>query len=186
MLTARRALVKDQITARTRRATAVNPLIRAQVCRRIPDTCSDIKALDDIIAQIARQRGTRKDRIRRLMTIPGIGRSTGTTMLINMPEPGHLDSRKIAALAGLAPMTPHSGPWQGKAQINGGRSLIQQAILMPALVAIRFNRDLRVTFQHLLKAGKAKRAAITIVMRRMIVLANTLLREGRDWQVERP
>jgi transposase len=57
---------------------------------------------------------------------------------------------------------------------------------MPALVAIRFNRDLKVTYQHLLKSGKAKKVAITAVMRRMIVLANTLLREGRDWQLERP
>ena len=54
------------------------------------------------------------------------------------------------------------------------------------LVAIRFNGDLQVTYQQLLKSGKAKKIAITAVMRRMIVLANTLLREGRDWQLERP
>lgn len=186
LLTARRALVKDQITAKTRLATAVNPLIREQLCRRITDICTDIKALDDVIAQIARQRGTLEDRIRRLMTIPGIGRLTATTMLIDMPELGHLDSKKIAALAGLAPMTQQSGQWQGKERINGGRSSIRRAVYMPTLVAIRFNRDLRVTYQHLLKAGKAKKVAITAVMRRMIVLANTLLREGRDWQFERP
>jgi len=45
---------------------------------------------------------------------------------------------------------------------------------------------LQVTYQQLLKSGKAKKIAITAVMRRMIVLANTLLREGRDWQLERP
>lgn len=57
---------------------------------------------------------------------------------------------------------------------------------MPALVAIRFNQDLRDKYQQLLKAGKAKKVAITAVMRRIIVLANTLLREDRDWQPERP
>ena len=57
---------------------------------------------------------------------------------------------------------------------------------MPALVAIRFNQDLRDKYQQLVKAGKAKKVAITAIMRRIIVLANTLLREGRDWQLHRP
>lgn len=186
LLTARRALVKDQVTAKTRLATALNPLVREQLCRRIDDIGADIESLDEAIAQIAKQRGTLEARIRRLMTIPGIGRLTATTMLIDMPELGHLDSKKIAALAGLAPMTQQSGKWQGKERITGGRSSIRRAIYMPALVAIRFNQDLRDKYQQLLKAGKAKKVAITAVMRRIIVLANTLLREDRDWQPERP
>lgn len=186
LLTARRALVKDQVTAKTRLATALNPLVREQLCRRIDDIGADIESLDEAIAQIAKQRGTLEARIRRLMTIPGIGRLTATTMLIDMPELGHLDSKKIAALAGLAPMTQQSGTWQGKERITGGRSSIRRAIYMPALVAIRFNQDLRHKYQQLLKAGKAKKVAITAVMRRIIVLANTLLREDRDWQPERP
>lgn len=186
LLTARRALVKDQITAKTRLATATNRLIREQLCRRIYDIDTDIKALDEVIAQIAKQRGTLDERIRRLMTIPGIGRLTATTMLIDMPELGHLDSKKIAALAGLAPMTQQSGKWQGKERIIGGRASLRRAIYMPALVAIRFNHDLRDKYQRLVNAGKAKKVAITAVMRRMVVLANTLLKEGRDWQPERP
>ena len=98
-------MAKDQVTAKTWLATAQNPLVQEQLCRRIEDIGADIKALDDAIAQIAKQRGTLEERIRRLMTIPGIGRLTATTMLIDMPELGHLDSKKIAALAGLAPMT---------------------------------------------------------------------------------
>ncbi|MCB5412502.1 transposase [Pseudogemmobacter sp. CC-YST710] len=43
------------------------------------------------------------------LTIPGIGRLTATTMLIDMPELGYLESKKITALAGLAPMTQQSG-----------------------------------------------------------------------------
>ena len=186
LLTARRALVKDQITAKTRLATATNPLVREQLCRRIDDIDPDIKALDEVIAQIAKQRGTLDERIRRLMTIPGIGRLTATTMLIDMPELGLLDSKKNAALAGLAPMTQQSGKWQGKERITGGRASLRRAIYMPALVAIRFNHDLRAKYQQLVSAGKAKKVAITAIMRRIVILANTLLREGRDWQPKRP
>ena len=52
---------------------------------------------------------------------------------------------------------------------------------MPALVAIRFNSDLHQKYQEMLKAGKAKKVAINAVMRRIVILANTLLREGRNW-----
>ena len=54
LLTARRALVKDQVTAKTRLATALNPLVREQLGRRIEDIGADIQALDEIIAQIAK------------------------------------------------------------------------------------------------------------------------------------
>lgn len=186
LLTARRALVKDQIIAKTRLATALSVLVRDQLRRRIAGIVADIEALDDVIAKIAKQRGTLDDRIRRLMTIPGIGRLTATTLLIDMPELGRLDSKKIAALAGLAPMTQQSGQWQGKERIYGGRSTVRRAIYMPALVAIRFNPDLCAKYQQLLKAGKAKKVAITAIMRKLVILANTLLREERNWQPERP
>ena len=107
-------------------------------------------------------------------------------MLIDMPELGHLEGKKITALAGLAPMTQQSGKWQGKERITGGRSTVRRAIYMPALVAIRFNRDLHDKYEQLLKAGKAKKVAITAIMRRIIILANTLLRERRDWLPDRP
>lgn len=76
--------------------------------------------------------------------------------------------------------------WQGKERIIGGRASLRRAIYMPALVAIRFNHDLREKYQQLVSAGKAKKVAITAVMRRVVILANTLLREGRDWQPKRP
>ena len=107
-------------------------------------------------------------------------------MLIDMPELGHLDSKKIAALAGLAPMSQQSGQWQGKERINGGRATLRRAVYMPALVAIRFNADFKRKYEQLIKAGKAKKVAITAIMRRMIILANTLLRENRNWLPVRP
>ena len=52
---------------------------------------------------------------------------------------------------------------------------------MPALVAIRFNPDLKAKYNHLLAAGKEKKVAITAVMRKLLVLANALLRGRRKW-----
>ncbi|KQV17316.1 hypothetical protein ASC97_30565 [Rhizobium sp. Root1203] len=45
---------------------------------------------------------------------------------------------------------------------------------MPALVAMRFNPDLKAKYDQLNAAGKAPKVAITAIMRQLIVLANTL------------
>jgi len=56
---------------------------------------------------------------------------------------------------------------------------------MPALVAVRFNTDLKRKYQQLLDSGKAPKLAITAVMRKLVLLANALLRDGRKW-VDKP
>lgn len=103
-------------------------------------------------------------------------------LLIEMPELGSLDEKQVAALAGLAPIARQSGNWKGKSFIRGGRQQVRQGLYMPALVAIRFNADLKAKYEQLIKAGKAPKQAITAVMRKLIILANALLKKGRKWQ----
>jgi transposase len=95
-------------------------------------------------------------------------------------------SKKITALAGLAPMTQQSGKWQGKERITGGAIIAFGArsicLRLSPFASTMTSRQISAA----LTAGKAKKVAITAIMRRIIVLANTLLREGRDWQPNRP
>jgi len=101
-----------------------------------------------------------------------------------MIERGPLSGLSVRHLQ--KPLTQQSGKWQGKERIMGGGSSLRRALYMPALVAIRFNDDLHAVYSHLLQAGKAKQVASTAIMRRIIVLANTLLGDERDWQPKRP
>nr|WP_298688857.1 hypothetical protein [uncultured Dongia sp.] len=52
---------------------------------------------------------------------------------------------------------------------------------MPALIAIRFDPDLERKYQVMVKAGKPKKFAITAIMRKLVVLANILPRQQRNW-----
>jgi transposase len=58
---------------------------------------------------------------------------------------------------------------------------VRQALYMPALVAARFNPDLRARYQALIAVGKPAKVALVAIMRKLIILANALLREGRAW-----
>jgi transposase len=64
-----------------------------------------------------------------------------------------------------------SGAWKGRAFIRGGRAQLRKALYMPALVACRFNDDLKTVHARLIAAGKPAKVAITAVMLKLIVLA---------------
>ncbi|WP_366141638.1 transposase [uncultured Boseongicola sp.] len=92
-----------------------------------------------------------------------------------------LPGKQAAKLAGLAPISRQSGKWQGKERIQGGRASVRRAIYLPAVVATRFNPDMKTKYEQLISVGKCKKLAITAVMRKLIVMANALLRDQRKW-----
>jgi len=94
---------------------------------------------------------------------------------------GDLSGKQAAALAGLAPISRQSGKWQGKERIQGGRASVRHAVYLPAIVAPRFNPDMKAKYEQLISTGKCTKLAITAVMRKLIVMANALLRDQRKW-----
>ena len=84
-----------------------------------------------------------------IVSIPGLATIAAFTMIIDMPELGTLENGQAASLAGLAPATRQSGTWTGRAFIRGGRASLRQALYMPALVAIRFNPQLKAKIRSL-------------------------------------
>jgi transposase len=131
-------------------------------------------------AGLAQEQGL-KARFDVLTSIPGIGEATALTMLIEMPELGTLDNKQVASLAGLAPIARDSGQHCGKRHIRGGRAHLRQALYMPALVATRFNPDMKAKYQALVAIGKPPKVALTAVMRKLVILANVLLKTHRAW-----
>ena len=59
---------------------------------------------------------------------------------------------------------------------------MRDALYMPAIVAIRRNPDLSEKYADLRNKGKPHKLAITAIMRKLIILANTLIKQDRIWQ----
>lgn len=57
---------------------------------------------------------------------------------------------------------------------------------MPALVAMRSNPVFKAEYDQLKAAGKASKIAITAIMRKLVLLANALLRDNRTWTPSLP
>jgi transposase len=177
----RLALIKDRTAAKNRAKTLTSPLLKRHNADRLRQIERQIKAVDEAIMALIAEDACLKARFDILISIPGLSQITAFTLLIEMPELGELDNKTAAALSGLAPMSRQSGRWAGRAFIAGGRAIVRQALYMPALVACRFNPDLKAKYDQLQAAGKAPKVAITAIMRKLVVLANALLRKSRKW-----
>lgn len=178
---ARLGLVKDRTAAKNREHVCRSALLKRHAAQRLAQIDRQIAAIDaELKASLSREPDLAA-RFDVLVSIPGIGEITAIAMLIDMPELGTLDSKQVASLAGLAPIARDSGQHRGKRHIRGGRAELRHALYMPALVAIRFNPDLKAKYTALVAAGKPAKVAITAVMRKLIILANSLLKTGRPW-----
>ena len=57
---------------------------------------------------------------------------------------------------------------------------------MPALVAVRFNPDLKAKYAQLVELGKQTKVALTTIMRKLIVLAHALLKANSQKRAKTP
>lgn len=183
---ARTALIRDRTALINRLDSLRLDLTRRQTRARLAQIDRQIAALErDIDRRLSAS--PQRARARDILTsIPGIGAVSARAILAQCPEIGQLHKKQIAALAGLAPMTRQSGQWHGKASIQGGRKPLRDALYMPALVAMRHNPDLARKYRQMRDLGKAHKVALVTLMRKLIELANALIKQDRMWRTKHP
>jgi transposase len=178
---ARIALVKDRTAAKNREKNLTSSLLKRHVRQRLASIESQLKEIEAAIRTLIDSDDQLRRKFAILVSIPGIAARSAFAFLIDMPELGALEAQEAAALSGTAPMTRQSGKRTGKAFVSGGRVNVRQALYMPALVAARFNPDLKDKYQQLTARGKPPKVAITAIMRKLVILANALIRDDREW-----
>jgi transposase len=181
LIVARRGLVKDLVAAKNRFQIRTLPLLKRHLKQRLAQIERQIEAIDQALEERLAQDSALKARFDILITIPGLGATSAVALLLEMPELGALENKSAASLAGLAPIARDSGKWKGERRIGGGRAYVRRVLYMPALVAMRWNREFKVKYAALVAAGKPKKLAIAVIMRKLVILANVLLRDNRRW-----
>ncbi len=109
----------------------------------------------------------------------GVGRLSAISLLAALPELGTLNRKKIAKLAGLAPISRDSGSFRGQRSIAAGRVAARLALYMATLTATRCNPAIRTFYKRLLAAGKPKALALTAAMRKLLTILNAIARTHR-------
>ena len=166
--------------------TATVPSVIKQIGAQIKAAVRAADALERDAVRVIKADPDLMRRFAILVSVPGVGAISAIGLIANMPELGQLDDKQAGMLAGLAPVASDSGQRRGARHIRGGRSAVRTGIYMAALSATRYNPHLKAFYDRLVAAGKPKKVALTAVMRKLIVLANLLLKEDRLWSPKSP
>ena len=145
---------------------------------------AQIDTLQNRISDLQESDPDMQRKARLLRSIKGIGPVLCSTLLSSLPELGTFRDAEVAALVGVAPINHDSGMKSGKRFIKGGRKHVRDVLYQAALVASRFNPVLARFAAQLKARGKPHKVIIIAVARKLIIIANIVLKRGYSWQNE--
>ena len=180
-LTRRRQLV-EMLTAEKNRLLSASSLIRKRVRAHIAWLERELTHTNMELSEAIRQSAVWREKDDLLQSVPGVGPVLTSTLLASLPELGTLTHKQIAALVGVAPLNRDSGTLRGRRTVWGGRAQVRAVLYMGAIVAARFNPVIRVFYQRLQGAGKAKKVALTACMRKLLTILNAMLKHRTPWR----
>jgi transposase len=179
-----------------RRSQLVRMLAVEKNHRHAADAAKVLKNINAHIAYLEKQINTLEDQMDRFVdsceafrakdevrqSIPGVGPQVSRTLLAYLPELGQGTRQQITALVGLAPYNDDSGPTSHVRHIRGGRGKVRTGLYQAAVVAIRHCPEMKAFYAQLKSRGKASKLALIAVARKLLVLANALVRSMTPYQ----
>jgi transposase len=182
LLARRGQLVGMRTMEKNRLGTAVDRTVRRSLEAHVAWLTEQIDDAEEQLGQAIERSDVWKAKDELLQSIEGIGPGVSRVLLFDLPELGALTREQIAALAGLAPMNRDSGRFSGKRFIKGGRAAVRSAVYMASHAARKWNPALKAFADRLEEAGKPAKVVLIAVARKLLVIANAILRDKKPWR----
>jgi transposase len=183
LITRRRQVTQMLAAEKTRREGLIHKTARASVDKVIRLLEQQRENLDREIARLIESDDDWKGRRDLLASVPGVGVTTASQLVANLPELGKLNRQQIAALVGVAPLNRDSGTLRGHRSIFGGRAAVRTGLYMATLSAMRWNPLIRPFAERLIAAGKAFKVAMIACMRKLVTILNVMVRNNESWRM---
>jgi transposase len=177
----RQGLVRQATALANQAGAARFAASRRLIARATRSLSALIARTEDAIDRLIAADPALARRVEILTSIPGIGPGSARALTADLPELGQATDKEIAALAGCAPYARDSGRKTGHRRTGHGRTRLRTALHMAAVSASTHNPEIR-TFATRLKAkGKHGQLVLTAALRKLLALANALIRDDRTW-----
>ena len=181
-LVARRRQIVGMIVAEKNRRETACEAVRRSIHAVLGMLERELHELEDRIERVLLEDAERAELAELLQTVPGVGPAVARTLLVDLPELGHLGRREVASLVGVAPFARDSGTVRGLRRIRGGRASVRTVLYLAAMTGARFNPVLRELYERLRQAGKPPKLAFVAVARKLLTILNAIARERTAWQ----
>jgi transposase len=162
-------------------ATLTGPRLLKNIDRHIAFLERQIDDLEGRMDKLVEASEAFREQNTLLQSITGVGPHVARTLIAYLPELGQRTRQAITALVGLAPFNDDSGRHTGQRHIRGGRHKVRLSLYQAAVSAIRHCPRMKAIYAGLKARGKASKVAIIAVARKILVLANALLRDKRPF-----
>jgi transposase len=159
-----------------------NKIIQSSHKKIIKQLDKQIEAIQALMLALIKADAELNRKYELILSMKGIGPVVALTMIAELPELGEANKKEIAALVGVAPITQQSGYQQGKAMIRHGRGSVRKMLYMSSLSAIRFDKRMKTFYDNLVARGKPKKVALVAVMRKRLVILNTMMAKGEHYR----
>lgn len=181
LLSRRRQLVDMLTMEKNRLAIASGDRLKRNIKKHIEWLEEALRRANDDIDKAIRNSPIWREQEDLLRSAKGIGPVSARTLLADLPELGKLNRKQIAALVGVAPFNRDSGTLKGTRTCWGGRGPVRQVLYMATLTAVRGNLVIRAAYQRLRAGGKKPKVALVACMRKLLIILNAMMRDGRRW-----
>jgi len=183
-LVSRRRQLQQMITAEKNRLSSAPQILRSSIEATIDWLKKQLADIDDQTRKSIQNSPVWRAKDELLQSVPGIGTKTSAMMIGGLSELGTLTGKQIAALVGVAPFNRDSGKHRGKRVCWGGRAQVRATLYMAALAATRCNPAIAEFYERLKDAGKPSKVALTACMRKLLVIANAVVRDQQPWTAQ--
>lgn len=118
-----------------------------------------------------------------LKTIPAVGEVLSREMLSVLNSRDFETASQAAAFVGVVPKLWESGKMKGRTTLcKNGPGRIRAILYMAAIVATKYNPDIKLQYERLLKAGKTKMQALGAAMRKLVQICFGVLKHQSEYR----
>lgn len=140
--------------------------------------------LDRLIDEHINKHEKLKENKALLESIPGVGRVIATRMLMVIGSRQFESASQCSAYLGLVPVQHESGSSiRGRSRLSkAGNPVIRAKLYMAAVVATRYNPDIKAQYVRLTSKGKSKMSALGAAMRKLVQICFGVLKHQQPYQ----
>jgi transposase len=179
---------KDLQREKNRQEKAVISLAPQEVIHSLNLMIEQLKSEQQRLEKLIEDHINKHDKLREnralLETIPAVGKVIATRMLMVVGSRQFADAHQCAAYLGLVPVQHESGSSvRGRAKLSkAGNPVIRAKLYMAAVVAIRYNPDIKAQYERLTRNGKSKMSALGAAMRKLVQICFGVLKHQQPYQ----
>jgi transposase len=164
--------------------TDTHSLVNASLAKSILFLKQQLKDIQQAVDEMIEADNAMKQDKALLETIPAVGDKTSTYMTMLFHQHHFEDAPQVTAFLGLIPVEHTSGSsvYKRPHLAKSGHPRLRCILYMAALVAMTHNLQLRTFYQRLLAKGKAKKAALGAVMRKLVHICYGVFKHQKPYQ----